>query len=409
MLGEVISRRGGVSPPEMRGRGNPAPTVIASAAVINNTKIISPAYLTIEDGVFTRVASTPPQKKSTQEIKLPQTLLLPGFVNAHCHLELTALGSLARNRFVPWVQDLLSQKIKLSAETVQMGIRQGCESLLQSGVTTVFDHISSETPLRFFENLPISVIGFGEVLGVEKTRAEKNYITLKHTRKHAPIPLHITPHAFYSLHDDVMHTVLSDEPKPFSIHYLESAEEREFFEKQSGELWEFCRDALRAPTSPSPQPSPLLGEGAKKSLLIHANEVTDTELSLIKKNQNTIVHCPGSFAFFKHAKFPFEEIRTAGIPIALGTDSLASNFSLNFLDEIKRFVAMFPVKDFFEFLPQLTTNALTVLGMNDIGKISEGFQANMIGFNNPNERTPLETMLEKTQVDFVMIKGEQKI
>ena len=388
-----------------------ATLIIANAAIVDNAKIISPAYLTLTDGIFTRVASTPPPKKEAHDINLPQTLLLPGFVNAHCHLELTALGPLPRNHFVPWVQDLLPRKVQLSADSIQAGIRHGCELLLQSGVTTIIDHISSETPLRFFENLPLSVIGFGEVLGVEKSRAEKSYQSLLDAKIQAPLPFHITPHAFYSLHADVMQAVLQNESAPFSIHYLESAEEREFFETQSGALWEFCRGGFQ--TRPNSRAGTLraqvLEPAPTRSLLIHANEITDTDLVLIKKKQNTIVHCPGSFAFFKHKNFPHDKIRAAGIPIALGTDSLASNFSLNFLDEIRRFVALFPPKDIFELLPLITTNALTALGINNAGKIAEGLPANLVGFNNPKELTPLHILQESQQADFVMTEKKRVV
>jgi len=85
-------------------------TLIASAAIVGNREIISPATIQIENGTIVNISNQKPKTTNHKIIRLENTVLLPGFTNAHCHLELTGIGPIKDKDFVPWIKTLISQK-----------------------------------------------------------------------------------------------------------------------------------------------------------------------------------------------------------------------------------------------------------------------------------------------------------
>lgn len=383
--------------------------LIAHSAVLENGSIISPAVIRITAGVITEVSCELPQVKNSHVIDLGSTILFPGFVNAHAHLDLTGLGCLAKAPFATWVKELVRIKSVQSDSNVATGIKNGAHALLQSGVTTIFDHVSAGTPLQAFEGLPLSVVAFGEVGGRNATKASRSYTDFMLAKKHAPIPLHITPHALYSVAMDVLQDVLADEPGPFSIHLNESLDEKLYFESRQGELTKLISSLTKTDLPFHDSAIQALNElspNLENTLLVHCNYLSDGDLAALATWQDCcVVHCPGSFAFFGHEKFPLQKLRAAGINIALGTDSIASNTSLNYLDEIRLFLKKFPEINFTELLPMITTNAAKAIGLKHVGKIAVGYAADLIGFTTDRKKNPLEIILTHEKTSFVMTHG----
>lgn len=383
--------------------------LIAASAILEDGSIISPAVIRIAAGKITDVSSELPPAKSQHTLDLGSTTLFPGFINAHAHLDLTGLGSLAHAPFATWVTELVQKKSAQSDSDVATGIKNGAQALLRSGVTTVFDHVSAGTPLQAFAGLPLSVVAFGEVGGRSATKASRSYTDFMLAKKHAPIPFHITPHALYSVALDILQDVLEDEPGPFSIHLNESLEEKLYFESRQGDLAEFIANITDTDLPFHNSGIQALQECApnlENSLLVHCNYLNDLDLAALATWQNCcVVHCPGSFAFFGHEKFPLQKLRAAGVNIALGTDSLASNTSLNYLDEIRLFLKMFPKINFTELLPMITTNAAKAIGLKHVGKIAVGCTADFIGFKADNKMDPLEFLLTREKPNFIMTRG----
>jgi cytosine/adenosine deaminase-related metal-dependent hydrolase len=389
---------------------SPITNIHAATAVLPDGSALSPARITIENGTITGIArASAPTRKRPQDIDLGNALILPGFVNAHCHLELTALGPLPRSAFVPWVRELVRRKAGLSKEQTARGILDGAERLLASGVTTVIDHISPETPLNDFESLPLNVIGFGEVLSLDEARARSRLETWYDSRKRAPIPVHVTPHAPYSLHPAVLREFFERVKGPFSIHVAESEDERAWFDAGQGPLADFLRGFDAALTHPRASSLNALFNGGipHDALLVHGNFLDGNDLAVLTRAKNAcVVHCPGSFEFFGHAGFPFEELSRLKIPVALGTDSLASHSDLDFLLDIRLFLARHPEVAFEDVLPMLTTNACDAIGLEKTGRIAVGCRADLCGFTNPLRLKPLEVIAQAARADFVCVGGE---
>ncbi len=389
-------------------------TVIAKSAVINNSEIISPAVITIENGIITDISQSIPSK-TENTIDLGDMTLLPGFTNAHCHLELTNIGPLNEKRYAPWIYELMDNKMKLTPLDLAEAIIEGTKSLNKSGVTSILDHISFDNPIDIYKKIETTVIGFGEVLGSIPEVSQKIYTTLKSLKKASPIPFHISPHAVQTVAEDILKDVFNNESSPFSIHLAEYKGEQEYFVHNSGDFFAYVTDrypelkGLNRHQAPSAiQYLDKMGYKLDNSLLIHANYVDATDLSIIESWKNVcVVHCPGSFEFFGHDDFPFAEYKKKNIPIALGTDGITSNTTLNYLHEIQLFLNKYPEIDFFELLPLITTNALESIGIKNDGMIKKGYQANMIGFKGDIDIiSPIKFIQSRLKIDFLMLIGK---
>src|SRR5689334_13356733 len=113
--------------------------IAARGALVNNKTVLSPAYLTVIDGKIAAISTTKPALAANMEfVDWSRFFVLPGFVNAHCHLELTGAGPLEEHRFVPWIGDVIRAKQTQTPHDVARAIRTGAKQLAESGVTTVF-------------------------------------------------------------------------------------------------------------------------------------------------------------------------------------------------------------------------------------------------------------------------------
>lgn len=372
----------------------------ASAALVENKEIISPAFIEIKDGKITGIGNSN-SKKNLRCVQLENIFLLPGFVNAHCHLEFSHFGPLPEHEFVPWIKKLMTHDQKAGKDDIQKNILR----LMESGVTTIFDHVSPFAPPEYFNNSPARIIRFGEVVGAAQNTSSTHYDLQKIIKANSPFPFYITPHGIHSVHRETLKKIFKDEKDHFSVHLCESKEEDEFFKKNSGAMTDLVKERPNS-SSAIQFIQEHFGE-LKNSLVIHANFIDDEDLNIIKSWKNIcVVHCPGSFDFFAHNNFPYEKIRRQGIPIALGTDSHASNPDFNFLTEVKLFLKKFPQKNIFELIPQLTTNACTAIGLKNVGQIKVGYHADIVGFKVEKNFDGLETLKSKNMMDFSLVQGK---
>jgi cytosine/adenosine deaminase-related metal-dependent hydrolase len=379
--------------------------IFARRAVLPDATILSPACLTIAAGRIVAVTTErPPSPLDAGDIDFGDALIFPGFVNAHCHLELTALGTLPRAPFVSWVRELIRAKSDLSAQDLAAGIRDGAEKLFRSGATTIIDHVSQVTPLLCYKDLPARLILIGEVIGVARERAQAAYEAFMAARETTTVPLFASPHAPYSVHPEVIADLVAQQ-SPLSIHVAESVAEDAWFRLGTGPFAAFL-SAFDAGVK-RPQTSPLVTcfgtRQPSDTLLVHGNYFTEMDFEILAQARNScVVHCPGSHAFFGHAAFPYEALRRYGVPVALGTDSLASNGALDMMREIRLFLTDHPLVTLAELLPMLATNAATVVGLNDVGRIQVDSSADLLVFRDARDEDPLQILSRRISPDVVL-------
>lgn len=381
--------------------------------------IYTPGYIDVNQGVITDVGPL----AAGDNIEYPDFLLMPGFVNAHCHLELTSLGPIRPEKpelkqpFVPWIRKLIEQKRQLSLEEQKRGMEEGIQNLMHSGVTTLGDHISHDCPTEIHAASPLKGRLFAEVLGTQPEVSEKIYADLKMMRdawdeQASHFSFHIVPHSIHGVYPGIFSQIQNNEHPPLSTHIAESDDEDEYFSKKGGPLWKLIRERGVQPQHQNRSALNYLIEenfDLSKFLFIHANYFTDDEITSIANHNVSVVHCPGSHAFFNHKEFPLLALENSNINIALGTDSLASNTQLNFLHEIQLLKNAFKHLSFEKILHMATINGAKALKMDKtVGSIKTGKSADIIAFEMKNRKTyPFEVPFLAEYASHSWINGQK--
>ncbi|MBI2340023.1 MAG: amidohydrolase family protein [Deltaproteobacteria bacterium] len=387
---------------------------------------LSPGYLCVRDGVIHAVGDEfvlSMQEKGEDFIDLGKMVLLPGFVNAHCHLELTAIGPIKPppppfdkggergDFFVSWIKELVIRKNSLTEDEKIDGIKKGIARLMHSGVTCIGDHISFNTPLEAIVKSPLKGRLFGEVLGVLPEVSEDIYATFKNRQKEfsqsaSRFTLHASPHSVHAVDPDTLRRVLTEQPAPLSCHLAESKTEEEYFRTEKGVLARFIRERRHDIRHQGKSGLDYLEKQnlpLEKLLIVHGNYLTPEDLERIKKRSLSIVHCPGSHEYFGHESFPLAEYLAQGINVALGTDSIAGNTDLDFLKELRRVRKKFPALTALQILKAATLNGARALGLQDeIGSLVSGKKADIIGFLLSKNMNPEEAPFLANSVDWMM-------
>ncbi len=329
-------------------------------------------------------------------------LIFPALVNAHVHLELGALANPSPPRgFLPWVGAVLRARLGASAEKLQGQARANLRTLRTRG-TGVLSEVDS---LGFgvlalaeaHEGQPFGSRCDAEVLGFHLGPAEARSLC---EERLSSIPLclekGLSPHAPYSVSPALFEEAKAMEV-PLSIHVSETAEEVEFCEKGTGSF----RDLLQAlgklpPEFEAPGCSPLgqldrLGVLGPRTLLIHMQELRPGDLEILERAESPVVLCPGTITYFGRPAPSYDAFREAGVPCALGTDSLASNEELDMFGEMARFRRMFADVEGVEILQLGTSSGGRALGIPGAGRLAEGLFFDALVFSNFPQSTDEET------------------
>jgi cytosine/adenosine deaminase-related metal-dependent hydrolase len=274
-------------------------------------------------------------------------VLLPGLINSHCHLELTALDGLLPKGPIPfgdWLQEVINQRIDiLQTDGFAASTQDGIARLMAGGCTTVINSVSVRSSLEACEHAPIRMVHAWEVLGLSDEAglsAYDNYLAV------LPIDdqpgwrsMILNPHAPYSVGPALRALVHGETPAAW--HLGECPEEIEIVRSNTGSIADMlkARD-LRMPFQPPYGSHPCLAladEDLARTchLAFHMNLIPeDPSWREDFPEDLVVVHCPGTHLWFQRAPFPFQPLRENGVQIALGTDSLASNTSLSMLDTL---------------------------------------------------------------------------
>lgn len=356
-----------------------------------------------------------PARQDTDQYQIENACLYPGLVNAHCHLELTALEGLKYpGSFVGWIQKILAKRESADLEEWSRAIPKGVMLSLFGGATTIGDHISCQGELEKLLTSPLRGKAFVEVLGVvPEVGHDLLEAALSLRRAYTPnkslFEILPSPHSVHALTPEVIQKLLQSELPLFSIHLAESEAEQEYFENNGGEMANLIakrgRPLRREATSGVQE---LIHQGLldNRILLIHGNYLSNEELKQIAQIGISIVHCPLSHHYFGHKDFPMEECQKQGINLALGTDSLASSASLSMLEVLRETKRKFPHLDFETIFHMATKGGAQALKMSEeIGEITPGKKADIIGVSLKENNDPLKNLFNAVRVDFSMING----
>jgi cytosine/adenosine deaminase-related metal-dependent hydrolase len=393
----------------------------------------------IVDGVVAvergRIAYVGPRAvaPAAEEIDLGDVLLLPGLVNAHCHLELTAMrGFLEDLDFRSWILRLTTAKrAVLSREMLLDAARYGIAEGLRHGITAYGDTCDSGVAFDAMRECGVRGVMYQEVFGPDPAQCEESLGVLRETIQHlrpvetARVRVGVSPHAPYTVSDSLFAAVARyarAESLPMAIHIAESQLEHDLVVNGAGAFADGLRARGIAVTPRSRSPIALLSSLdvlAASPLLIHCIRVDDADLRLIADARCACAHCPASNSKLGHGIAPLTALLDAAIVIGLGSDSMASNNRMDLLEEARLAVlfqrahgTQFERPSASDALRLATLGGAQALGIgNQVGSLDVGKSADLAAFplaaagpvHDPTATAVFA--LPGTQASFVAVEG----
>ena len=344
---------------------------------------------------------------------LGEAVLMPGLVNPHTHLDLTgSADSVQRTpQFTDWIFQIVGKR---NPSTVEPSVREGVQQSLAGGATTVGDIDGTGESAQILQDTPIRKVVFFEVLGFSCERAAMGLARLATYlgASLAPDSLltpALSPHAPYSTSADIYRQCVAS-GLSVCTHIAETKEELEFLSSGTGAFQDYL-EAFGISTAEwvPPQLTPVhymetLGVLRKDSLLVHCNYLTDADITLIAESGASVVFCPRSHHYFYHADHPVVKLIERGINVAIGTDSLASNWSLSLLDELKFLARTHPCIRPETLIDMVTFNGSKALGLTQVGRLEKDWQADIIAVQIPNDgRSAIEQILDGSSENLLTV------
>lgn len=275
-------------------------------------------------------------------VELGDGLLTPGFVDAHAHLELSLLaGALPRACDMPtWIAALLAEQRAGRAGSAAEAVRRGAEQLLAGGVTCVGDVDASGRARAALARSPLRARSYRELLDAgdpARTPAVVRRMgVLRASRARAArVQVGLAPHAPYTLSAGLSRAIARRAARggvQWMVHWAETSEEEQWLRSGRGPFERLLRASPRSGGLELLERAGLLGP---RTALVHGNAPARGEIERVAASGAIVVHCPGCHAHFERPPFPLRAWLAAGVPIALGTDSLASNAALDFPRELR--------------------------------------------------------------------------
>ena len=371
---------------------------------------IRDAGLVLRDGRIARIARgraarARARSECEERLELEGGWLTSGLIDAHAHLELGALRPLSpEGGFAAWVGRILEARAGRAPRAWEEGALAGAWSLVAGGTTAVGDVDSTGAGAAGASRSPLPALTYREVLDAgDPRRTESALASVAGALDPCPaLGEGISPHAPFTVSPPLLRrlSALVGERRRATVHWSESEDELRYLLHGRGPL------AERLGPSPRRSGLDLLEEAGLLSphtSLVHGNFPAPGEAERLARRGVVLVHCPGTHAHFDRAPFPLETYRSAGVRLALGTDSLASNSLLDMRAELSRFARLPGVT------PPAAWEAATIggahaLGHGDVmGRLALGLRADLchwdLAADDPDEA------LEALVRDAVPVRG----
>lgn len=361
----------------------------------------------------------------------PGCAILPGFINAHTHLELTHFSSwrLRTNidynprSFTDWIIQLIKIARGLTPDDYPPSLREGIRMCLESGTTAVGEIVTNPALAGLYGASRLTGRLYFEVLGQEQGRFNDKLsgaLAAAASAAGGSMAAGLSPHSPYTLGEQHLPTVTKsalEHGLPLTIHLSESSAETDFVFDSSGALasdfypfvdWERYLTHPRRCTS-----TELLdrhGLLTPDTLAVHCVHVNLADARILKERGVSIALCPRSNDKLDVGLAPVALFRKLGIPLALGTDSLASNDSLSLWDEMRYALETFPndltAQDVLRMVTSGAASALKISASH--GSLQVGMRADfqVVEISDSGEKGLLERIVQSGNLRDVYAGGE---
>ena len=301
---------------------------------------IEQGAVAIEDGRITAVGTSAELGAGTQ---FEDSAILPGFVNAHSHLEYAVYAGFGDSLtdFAEWIRLHTERKHRIGWEEYVAIARLGASECLRSGITTVGDCSFSGAAAVAIDELGLRGIAYLEVFGAEPDDALEQFEELRSRAAlhiNDRVLLGVSPHAPYSI-SPAVYRACAELRLPLATHISESESEVRYL-LDGGGAWEGISWLVDPPGTTGTRL--LAGEGllGPHVLAAHCVVVEPDEIALLAEYDVAVAHCPRSNAYVGCGIAPLRELRAADLRVGIGTDGVSSTPSHDFFDELRAVVTM---------------------------------------------------------------------
>lgn len=340
------------------------------------------------------------EKDSGDNIEIFEGIISPGFINSHCHLELSHMKGLIEEGtgLVDFVLKVITQR-HFAEEEMLDAINNAENEMLQNGIVAVGDICNNTLTLAQKKHQYLAYYNFIEASGwledLAQVRFERSfsfYKDFENINSNAAM----VPHAPYSVSENLWQLLqLFFENKTITIHNQETAFEDELFLQASGDfirmyqLMKIDNSSFKPSGKSSLQTYFHKLKNAANVLLVHNTFSKEQDIQFAKQTaqQNNQqlwwCLCPNANLYIENALPDVELFIANNCNMVIGTDSLASNHSLNILDEMKTLQKKFPFISITQLLQWATLNGATALNMHDVlGSFEKGKKPGIILIDN---------------------------
>ncbi|MGN7205137.1 amidohydrolase family protein [Pedobacter sp. SAFR-022] len=303
-------------------------------------------------------------------------LLIPGFINTHCHLELSHLrGKISQHTgLFKFVSEVMKSRTADTSE-IMKAMEQADEEMYQNGIVAVGDISNQAVSASVKQKSKIYYHTFVEAMGFNPSQASSIIAEAKETMdSFEKTNASIVPHAPYSVSDALfaeIATISQTQENLLSIHNQETAAENEFFQHKTGAFLELYKmlgldlEFYQASGKTSLQ-STLPKLPKSRTLLVHNTQTSLADVALANTQHPDLYWClcPNANRYIENTLPDVHMLKNEGLRITLGTDSLASNQQLSILEEMKVLQTHKQIS-FQTLLEWATLNGAKFLGIED--------------------------------------------
>ena len=326
----------------------------------------------------------------TSNIQHFEGIICPGFINTHCHLELSHLRSQVSENagMTGFIKELLGKRFTFSPEQILQSIAEADAEMLKNGIVAVGDISNNNDTFKLKSESALFYHTFIEAFDFNPDKADETFANALHLGNQLNQLSHsIIPHAPYSVSEKLFKLIADEAIKKnsiISIHNQESLGESELFISNSGPMFEaFSKLGMDMELFKKTGVNSLRSTLAKlplsqKILFVHNTFTSKEDLDWIKSNFSNLISniyfctCPNANIYIENKLPNYNIFIEENANVTIGTDSLASNWSLSILDEIKTIRKYYPEISSQTLLTWATKNGADFLGLNQLGTIEKG-------------------------------------
>ena len=354
--------------------------------------------VTKEDGAIVDLINA---KEAGEDCKVLEGILSPGFINAHCHLELSHLkGAIPTQTGLSEFVKQIVPKRAAAQEIIDAAIDAAETEMFENGIVAVGDICNTADTIAAKTKSKLAYYNFIEIYGLDPLLAAQKMqagLSLQNEFINHGLKAVVVPHASYSVPAALLQ-LISDAygSHTVSIHNQETKAENDFFENKIGAFVDmYARVGVDldffTPTKTTSLQSvlPFL-KNAAKTIWVHNSFTSISDISAVQATGTDAYWClcPSANQYIENTMPPVQLLREQRANIIVGTDSYASNWSLNMLDELKKIQAHNPEIPLAEMLTWITSNGARALQMEDtLGSIEKGKKPGLVLIENMTTST----------------------